>query len=53
MNLGLMQLQGKHSEIYVQLKKKLIKMLAAVEAYIDFDADETNQVGEIMQPVRA
>lgn len=53
MNLGLMQLQGKHSQTYAQLKKKLIKMLAAVEAYIDFDADETNQVGEVMQPVRA
>ena len=48
MNLGMMQLQGKHSEVYLRLKEKLIKMLAHVEAYIDFESDETNQVGLIM-----
>ena len=40
--LGMMQLSGKHSGIYSDLKKHLVKMLAHIEAYIDFEADETN-----------
>jgi len=35
-------LRGKHSDVYNDLKTKLVKMLAHVEAYIDFEADETN-----------
>lgn len=48
----MMQLQGKHSKLYTDLKSKLIKMLAHVEAYIDFESDETNSVGDVMRQVR-
>jgi len=48
-----MQMQGIHSEIYNSLKTKLIQLLAHVEAFIDFEADETNQVGQIMTPVKS
>jgi len=39
-----MQLQGRQSQVYAQLRSKLLKMLAHVEAYIDFEADETSDV---------
>lgn len=39
-----MQLQGKQSKVYQDLRTKLLKMLAHVEAYIDFEADETSDV---------
>ena len=42
--LSIMQLQGKQSQVYEELRTKLIRMLAQVEAYIDFEADETNDV---------
>ena len=29
-----------------------MRSLAHVEAFIDFDADETNDLGEIMQPIK-
>lgn len=45
-------MKGNHSEIYNSLKTKLIQLLAHVEAYIDFESDETNQVGQVMGPVR-
>jgi tRNA U34 5-carboxymethylaminomethyl modifying GTPase MnmE/TrmE len=41
----MMQLQGKHSKVYLALKERLIKITAHVEAYIDFESDETNDVG--------
>ena len=40
----MMQLKGKHSEVYAELKNKLIRMLAHAEAYIDFEADEVSDV---------
>ena len=36
------QLSGRHSKIYDSLREKLIRMLAHVEAYIDFEADEVS-----------
>ena len=39
-----MQLQGRQSKIYEELRTKLLRMLAHVEAYIDFEADETSDV---------
>ena len=38
------QLQGKHSKFYQEMREKLIRMLAFAEAYIDFEADETNDL---------
>lgn len=38
-----MQLQGRQSSVYEELRTKLVRMLAHVEAYIDFEADETNE----------
>ena len=40
--LSIAQLQGKNSAVYTRLRTQVIKMLAHVEAYIDFEADETN-----------
>ena len=40
----MMQLKGRHSEVYAELKEKLVRMLAHVEAYIDFEADEVSEV---------
>lgn len=40
------QLQGKNSKVYTDLKTQLIKMLAHVEAYIDFESDETNNFND-------
>ena len=34
------------------MKERLVRSLAHVEAFIDFDADETNDLGEIMQPIK-
>ena len=42
--LSLMQLQGRQSKVYDQLRTKLLRMLAHMEAYIDFEADETSDV---------
>ena len=39
-----MQLKGRHSKVYEELKEKLVRMLAHVEAYIDFEADEVSDV---------
>ena len=39
-----MQLEGRQSHIYQELRTKLLRMLAHVEAYIDFEADETSDV---------
>jgi tRNA U34 5-carboxymethylaminomethyl modifying GTPase MnmE/TrmE len=38
------QLEGKHSEVYRHMRTELIRMLAHVEAYIDFEADEVSEV---------
>jgi tRNA U34 5-carboxymethylaminomethyl modifying GTPase MnmE/TrmE len=35
-------LQGNQSRVYSELKTRIIKVLAHVEAYIDFEDDETN-----------
>ena len=40
----MMQLKGRHSKVYEELKEKLVRMLAHVEAYIDFEADEVSDV---------
>ena len=42
--LSLMQLEGKHSKVYQHLRDELIRLLAHVEAYIDFEADETTDM---------
>ena len=42
--LSMMQLKGRHSGVYAELKEKLVRMLAHVEAYIDFEADEVSDV---------
>ena len=39
-----MQLEGKHSKVYQHLRDELIRLLAHVEAYIDFEADETTDM---------
>ena len=35
-------MQGSHSDVYNDLKNNLMSILAHVEAFIDFEADETN-----------
>ena len=48
-----MQLEGRQSHIYQELRTKLLRMLAHVEAYIDFEADETSDVTpEVLLRVR-
>jgi len=38
----MLQLEGKHSKVYNDLREKLVRMLAHAEAYIDFEADEVS-----------
>jgi tRNA modification GTPase len=38
------QLSGRNSKLYEDLRQQLIRMLAHAEAYIDFEADETNDL---------
>jgi len=38
----MLQLEGKHSKVYNELREKLVRMLAHAEAYIDFEADEVS-----------
>lgn len=42
--LSLMALEGRNSAVYNRLRQKLVKMLAHIEAYIDFEADEVADV---------
>lgn len=44
LQLSLQQLSGIHSQLYEDLRMNLIRMLAHAEAYIDFEADETNDL---------
>ncbi len=53
LQLSMQQLNGTHSQVYAILRETLVKMLAHVEAYIDFDADETNIVGDVLLPLKS
>ena len=44
LKLSMQQLQGRHSKLYEEMRATLIRMLAHAEAYIDFEADETNDL---------
>ncbi|CDW73775.1 trna modification gtpase [Stylonychia lemnae] len=44
LKLSMQQLQGRHSKLYNDLRTRLMRMLAHAEAYIDFEADETNDL---------
>eukprot|EP00347_Sterkiella_histriomuscorum_P011080 403373830 len=44
LKLSMHQLLGRHSLLYEDLRQQLIRMLAHAEAYIDFEADETNDL---------
>jgi tRNA modification GTPase len=47
-----MQLEGKHSNVYLSIKNEIVRLLAHVEAYIDFEADETTDLNhEVMSKV--
>ena len=39
-----MALEGRNSAVYNRLRQKLVKMLAHIEAYIDFESDEVADV---------
>ena len=39
-----MQLEGRHSKVYQSIKTEIVRLLAHVEAYIDFEADETTDL---------
>jgi len=44
LKLSMSQLSGRNSKLYEDLRQQLIRMLAHAEAYIDFEADETNDL---------
>jgi tRNA modification GTPase len=44
LKLSMSQLSGRNSKMYEDLRQQLIRMLAHAEAYIDFEADETNDL---------